>query len=261
MKRTKLDNLLRKWAADNSVTDKSLAVVTDRISSRIRAESVPAPPCPDKRFMYHKRYVFGGLAAAAMILLIGLIPGLILFFNSDARGIDAMVTIQPADTYATSRVFAETQRVFDSGLQWLAESDGQVEIGLSDDSHHKSAYRQPLLLKVLLLQRRGVRGHGRILWKGKIVTGSEQLITVTPDTENPGNTLKLWMYSLNGAGIMVDFSLDFDTPAGIHASSANHVISRKPVRVLSTRRGDATYEMYIAATKLPRNQMGTDNSL
>lgn len=252
MKKHNIDKLLKDWAARREERRKDTSELAKRITSRIRNEPSPVPSRELSGGEPRPNPYAVGLATAAVTAIA--VAGFFFAWPFAENGLRAdparTITISPAETHEKQKLMAEMGNVFQSGLLWVSESNDHMQINVADSWSKHAGNGVPVLLKVLLLRQTDNAEEPLVIWKGNVIARSEQIITVNPTSDKPENRMTFWLYPLNSNGVLVDFDLRFKTPFHLRSSSANHVVTNRPSRVLSAGGGNGQYKMFLAAAQL-----------
>lgn len=261
-----IDKLLKDWAAGRSDhSDNDVTRLYEQIAAQVRTEKRPVGRNATQRRGWQRipRTIAYSTAAAMALVIVAVYlarprkPSV-----AGKRPVTEQIVIRDRDRSEKRELFAEMNRLFETGLEWIVETEQKVQIRVADGSSTPAAPSQALLLNVLLLWQPQGQDRRETLWKGSIVARSEQVVTVTPDPDVPENTLKLWLYPLNQDGIVVDFDLDYRHPLNVRMSSASHMVTARPIPVFRTGGSSGgKYELYMSAVKLTDTADGPEVEL
>ncbi|MFW5996435.1 MAG: hypothetical protein ACOCZS_02870 [Verrucomicrobiota bacterium] len=253
MKKHDIDKILKDWADRQTVCRDDMSDLAQHIMERVRNKPTPAQSRElSGRNRRPNPYAIGLATAAATAIAVA---GIFLAWPSAKNGLrpnPSAINIREKETHEKQKLLAEMRNVFQSDLQWVSDSNSNVQINVVD-SHSKHTHTEdeaPVLLKIMLLRQTDKRENPQVIWEGDLMARSQQVITVNPDPDIPKNKMTFWLYPLNDNGVLVDFDLRFEEPEHLHSSSANHVVTKHPSRVLSTGNGSGEYKMYLSAAQL-----------
>ncbi len=262
MKKHNIDKILKDWAARREERRKDTSELVQRITSRVRKEPSPVPSRELSGGEPRPNPYAVGLATAAVTAIA--VAGFFLAWPFAENGLRAdpagTITIHQKERHEKQKLLTEMDNVFQSRLQWVSESNDRMQINVADSRSKQAGNGVPVLLKVLLLRQTDNGEDPQVTWKGNVIARSEQVITVNPTSDKPENRMTFWLYPLNSSGVLVDFDLRFKTPFHLRSSSTNHVVTKRPSRVLSAGGGNGQYKMFLAAAQLRETDRCSQNS-
>jgi hypothetical protein len=248
-----IDKLLRDWsrrqqpdaAAERRLTSRILQAAAD--DTRRTTSPHRESPQGHHRALWFAAGVAATLIAAAVwhALVPAADPLSALLRQEHARFTDRRRTV--------SRVFRETERLFGSNLQWIAESGDQTELGVADET----AVGEPLIVRVVLVSRPVGTDTWQPLWTADVVARANGLLQLAPDGA-PGNRLALWLHRLDGCAALVESRLDLRTPVPL-ATEASEVLRFGATRTV-TRLCQNGVEYLLLQTVAPLTERPPCNS-
>ena len=245
MKQDKLDKLLRKWAAGHAADEEHVRRLADRIVDQLgRLDRCAADEYPDRRPLSRPRgkpaCVALGVAAA---LLIAAVASLVSRPPSASKGEPAssLASIHHSDVEAGARLFAEVKRIFGDELRWIADG-GEVRLGLRPVSGGAAA-ATPLLIRVVVLQRKSGETAWHELLKTDVLTHNQELVEVLPN-HGSDDRLVLWPYVLPDGNVAVDSSIRLTAPIRTSIEVTNVYAPGKPTGIFSLQTDDAEYRVF-----------------
>lgn len=243
------DAILARWAAARSATPEHLDTLTRRITNearRRRLESVVGAYERQPVSLWGK-LAYSGLGAAvtaAVFLLVLGWPNLSPKAVRDPdHGVD-LAGISIMQLAANRQLFGEMQRLFSDGLRWVAQSDGDVGIGVEDaPRQNSSAKAVPMLVKVTVLSRKSGEQGWHQAWSADMLVHGQDLVEVVLDRRSD-NKLTLWVYPLDDGKLAVDTSVSLQLPVPL-VSRINAVVARgQPAEIATLHSGDTEYRVF-----------------
>ena len=281
-----LDNMLQQWADERAASSEYLDNLQDRIVSAIHANSsavertVAEPTAfaksPTKQLAYQRRPV--SLRRASLVgRLIGATLLALIAFLWSAQLIDIGVgRLQIADAmqpefpdYAQLDdgqlddrmiVLSEMRDVFGNQLNWLAETDSRIEVGLSGD--HRLTTEAMLsrndiveiAVRVVVEERTSSESEWRRTWSADVISQNEEVVELEAKHDDRA-AMTMWAYVLPDGMVAIDSELSFSSDhAGgettlpgkgetFHAAFSNVQKDRQPSEELLTGEGGVEYRV------------------
>jgi hypothetical protein len=240
--KNQLDTMLKNWAAGKTKSDAELQSLARRIITE--AAGVKHAECQTaiSSAPFLGKFGYAGLGAVAGFLL--------CFFCLHA---------QPASTCGTERLvarsglsdreiakrthlFGEVQRLFPDNLRWIAESGGEVGVGVESEKEIGDTKTTPVLVKLTAVSRVIGEKTWRPIWDASVVVRGQELVEIQPNKAG-NNKLTLWVYPLADGKVAVDSNLALNTPASLNSSSTTVVGQNAPSEILYERKGDTEYKV------------------
>ena len=237
MKDTELDQRLKAWAVRQDAT-----ADTPTLEARIVAALAKKTPVVQRRRWTHVASFLAGAAAAVVIALLTLLATRAPRAEREFAGLlEEEGRLSEQRRASMAKIFNETERLFGSNLQWVAEGGTTVEMGLSETP----ADGEPMALRVTVV-RRDAGGEWRRVWGMEVVARHDG----TLEMEEPRMSLSL--RRLDGQLAFVEsslvvrngFSLDAQSRETLHfgeAKSVRHII-------------DDNYEYHVLYTVIPTGE-------
>ena len=232
-----LDNLLRDWAACHEPDEAGRRQLEARVLLAARQavhDGRPAPaPAPTAHRStpgqaHHLLWFAAGMAAT--LLVAGIWHFLASAHDpltsplSEERGLFA------GRRRSMARIFRETEQLFGSNLQWVAQSGSEAELGVSETPSGGA----PLVVRLVIVARPLDDGAWRRLWEAEVVARANATLELTP-AGRPDNRLTLWLHCLEGGVALVESRLRLHAPVAIEAETSEVLkfgATRKVTRVL-----------------------------
>jgi hypothetical protein len=252
-----LDELLRRWAERRAPTEGQITALRDRVRSAL-AEAPPAD-VPSRRplgdFSVAKRtgWFFLGAAAAGVVAVL-LWPEPIPGPRPDSSGtvrvprerqdsIPALATLSKDQLAAKAAVWKEMERMFSGQLQWAAESDDKVTMGLLPLARPVSRGGAPVAIRLVVVSRKRDSPAWTPLWTVDVVTRGEEVVTLTREFCGVGRLL-LWTYPMPDGMVAVDgrIALADRTPVDLSFSGIQRGGTTKAVS--SADSGEVEYRVF-----------------
>jgi hypothetical protein len=236
----RLDNLIQQWAKRSEPSDEHLAMLKRRIAGKLPfvqvGEGTAQSSTPSNHVLSRLAYVTLGAAAAAVVLL-SMPRG--KDGNEDrsaASAASAMAGISERRIEMGERLFEEMNRLFNGNLRWVAESNG--DIGMGVETVESPCDAVPALVRVTVLARRGNSAVWSTAWQSDVVLRGQDLVEVAPNADT-ANKLALWVFPLEDGNIAVDTSLSLNLSARL-ATQVSTVIAPGETTELATVHGGGT---------------------
>jgi hypothetical protein len=242
-----LDRLLNRWASKNEPSAERI----DRLKARIAEASKSSN---EVNLTASGRWNNSATLAMAISLLALLLLVAFWPFGTDSPAPVATLSNPETDVPQEhlQTLFAEMERLFDSRLAWVAETENEVSLGIDPSPQHASS-GQRVGVRVVVLKRDLATAPWKAVWTGDVAARSEEFVSLA--SESGGARLNLWTFVLPDGAVTVDMEL-----AGLGAESAtwrsNSVQQPQvPIAVLSARQGNAEIQIWQTAIVLQENTL------
>ncbi len=256
----KLDGLLRNWAKQNSATDADIQALCDRISRAVdQAPFLDAGPATVRtdRFSVLGRAVWFSLGCSVALLFAFLLFPAARVPQEQQAGISethqevnkrdpevpSLALLNESQLAGKGLLLAEMERMFADRLTWVAESDGQVCVGLLPQAGSAPSEATPMAVRVVVVSRKGDQEAWTPVWQIDVVTRGEELVDLTQDCIRSG-TLSLWTYPLPDGKIAVDANFALPGPVSLESSFSGVQSPGVPKEILSIGTDRAEYRVF-----------------
>ena len=255
----KVNDLLTSWAAKKAPAQEHL----DRLASRIHVEAVSTrATARDAEYAVAMPVAFWaklGYAATGAVVVLAVLAGW-LHFQIPAAQQQALASapgqLAAIDQHrlgVETKLFSEVQRMFNDQLRWIAQSEGDMGIGVESELVPARENPAPFLVHLVAVSRTEGKGAWRQVWSADVILRGEDMVEVVPNGKKD-NSLALWVYPLQDGKIAVDTSLALTSPFHL-ASRAGTVVQRgRPSEIAALRTGDTEYRVFQTVEKLPARE-------
>jgi hypothetical protein len=241
----KLDDRLKEWAARHEASPSTL----EKLASRVNVEAVRRRYANDTMPASALRLFWGKLGYALTGAIVAGVVFVVLHHSQPQVGQGEVVMAErlvapTADQVSSIRhLFAETARLFPQRLRWIAQSNGDMGLGVEEGEQDWTSDTPPMLVRLVVVSRTGTESAWRPVWSSDVVLRGEDLAEITPN-RNAANKLTLWVYPLQNGRVAVDTGVVLDKPMKF-ASRLNSVVKvGEPAEVGMVRRGDTEYRLF-----------------
>lgn len=282
-----LDDLLRRWAADRAPSEERLAqlheaTIAELASARFvdLADIAPRRPTPWR--------LYGAVATLAAAVLFALMlprarrAGLDNHAPLHARQADRLLKAPPDKTPVhakfddvpaaarldekqlarKAKLLKVLQETFPNDLLWVAETEGEIQIGLRSDATPPADEDNPsgdLAVRIVVAARRIDQPAWTTLCQADVLTEPEELVEVPLDAKG-GGRLAVWVCLLPDGLMAVDTDLSLPGVRGLHASASTVQREGVPCRADSGAAGGWEYRVFQTVGRLPEKGAATSPS-
>lgn len=214
-----LDRLLTTWATKTASSEEDLEALRKAI--RRGSDDVETPPGVELARLLQKSHnrwrIVAGLTTAAAAAAAVLLITIGTWYRTEPNGTEgsglkplshALAQYPhplPKNTLSTDtqlRIWQEHRRVFGSELAWIADRDGQTEIGLTDPSV-RSNFKELIAVRLVLWSRPTNNGQWQEVESFHVMSGREELVQVASSGED-STPLEIWVYPLDQELVSID---------------------------------------------------------
>jgi hypothetical protein len=254
----RLDELLQQWAENRAATDEQVTTLRDRVSSALDQAmlvDVPVTPRPSRDLTVTKRLAWFCLgAAAAVVVALLLWPDRVPApqpVSSDTSpgpperedGIPAFAALTEEQLNAKAVLWKEMENIFPDQLQWAAESDEKVAMGLLREAKPASGKGTPIAIRVVVVSRTDDDRAWTPVWTVDVVTRQEEVVALTPECFGVGKLL-LWTYPMPDGMVAVDGRIALPDPTPVDSSFSGIQARGTTKAIMSVNSGDVQYRVY-----------------
>jgi hypothetical protein len=252
-KRDKLSQVLQQWASQRALQVTALEQLRRRISETLdttQPDEELKGNAPISRDLSWRGTAWFALGAAASLLTMA---GYFWLSHSTQPQIarpagnpdplpPSFAWLQKAQIDGKATLLFEMERVFAERIVWVAETDGQVKLGLTE-AKQTSQPAQPLAVRIVVVRRQTGLANDSPVWAVDLVSRGEQVVRVAPDNADDARLL-VWAYPLPDGLIAVDTTLELRDPVTMKASASRLHENAIPSRIHSVHVDDVEYDVY-----------------
>lgn len=202
-----LDDLLKRWASAKTPSPAKLSRLKEQILADVSAEPPAGLARPIERSSQDSR--------RWPVILIAMLSVGICFFAFLKPPADVDPSDNAVPSYAgldekeladKATLLRETSALFERQLGWLAETGGQMEMGVLDRALWEES--QPIAVR-LVIERRGPGDpEWSLFCQVDVLAFSEEVVRVSPQCQNAAE-LTIWSYVLPDGLVAIDTNLSF----------------------------------------------------
>lgn len=221
---SRLDDLLRAWSSRNLATRTDL----DHLRSMLvrNREQVEISEAVG-RSRFRSRWIV--LMAVAAVLFMATTLSLLQFAthsDEDPAGkvepsLMASLQLAPREIAARSELYGELNRLFGSQLNWMAEAENSVELGLQPSAATTSSADPTSKLMLVRMSVVRLNPSDKVwysVWSVDFVARCEQVVRCQPTTDGP--ILNAWLFVLPDAKVACDAELQMNDDGGWQISTS-----------------------------------------
>lgn len=250
-----LQDRLRAWAALHEAKPEQLDALSQRVMSGLARAPQLTTEMPSFRLQFYQKLGYacaGALVAVTALALVALLrPGtgeedrLSSVCMSSSGQLDRDVTAQ--------KLFKEVSRLFPHQLRWIAQSNGDVGLGLESDATGSIPDTPAMSIRLVVLSRKTSETKWREAWATDIIVHAEDMVDITP-SRHSNNRMHFWVFPLENGKVAVETDLALEQPLTLSSRLNTVVEIGKPTEVATVRMGDAEYKIF--QTVKPLNNAG-----
>lgn len=156
-----------------------------------------------------------------------------------------LAEITPEQIAHEKKLFAELERMFGERLQWVAESNGSIELGIDPDAGAAEPARtaEPLTVRFTVVRRQPGEQRWQVVWTVNLVTRNEQVVRYRPENgDSP--SLSVWTFALPDGKIACDAELSFNGDTGLRLNTSDLQSPGEVAEVASAADDGAEYRVF-----------------
>ena len=247
-----IDEQLQRWNAEQVEDESRLAEIKGRIMEAL--PSVMAEPTvlgteSVRRTGGHPmlvvRFGYAALGAAACLIIMLAVSRFavpdVLNGTGAMASVRDMVALPEARVAAGCRLFKELETLFNGDLQWVAESNGEIAMGVGESPEASDG--DPVLVRLTVMQRVSESADWTSAWQSDVVVRAQEAVDIVPRGEG-ASRLTLWVYPMNDGKIAVDTALALTAPATFRVNETIVAKPMVPVQVGEGTENGIEYRLY-----------------
>lgn len=248
---TNMDRILKEWAEARRPADDRLG----RLANRIRGEIVACRYAQDAGTVPARLGLLLSRAAyVAMGFILALTLAMVWVRHMPGAGEVASLAAISAQRAATGgELFAEMERLFAQDFRWMAESGGDLGIGVEALPGGAGRQTVPALVRLTLVTRAEGQKTWRLVWKTDVIVQGEDRVEISPNHATD-NRVALWVCPLDDGKVAVDSVVCLKAPIQIGGRLGTVVSQGVPVEVMTGRSAGTEYRVFQTTTMLKRGQ-------
>ncbi len=248
MKKRSIDALLRQWADEQEPHKEQMDALCSRIAGKATmitpaseaASQASAPPSASGRHIWRslRSAVVGAVACLLVIVAIDRIGGSGGASSSSEHSDPSVISHCRIATGV--KLFEEMNRLFNGNLRWVAESNGDMGIGMGEDREHLDS--PPALVRLTMLARQAGTAEWSKVWQSDVMVREQDLVEVSPG--HSSDTISLWVFPLEDGQISIDTTVALNTPIRIRDQQSTVSTPGMPIQVASLTENGKEYRVY-----------------
>lgn len=245
---TNLDRMLKDWAEARAPAGDRM----DRLYCRIRhgiiarryeqeLEKAPA------RIGLLPRLAYVALGSAVTLVL----AALWVFHAHPANNGEAsrLAAISAQRAAVGGKLFAEMERLFSQDFRWVAESNGDVDVGVGVLVGGAGRQNVPALVRVTIVERDEGQKTWRQIWNMDVIVRGEDRVEISPNRK-ADNRLALWVCPLDDGKVAVESVISLNAPVKAGGRLGTVVSQGVPAEIMTVRSGGTEYRVFQTTTVL-----------
>lgn len=257
-----LDQALRDWADRRASSEHSLTELRGSILSALDDDAETAVverATVVGKSGWQTRVTWFSLGVAAALLLA--FSSFWIFSNNDQQivkpdppdQIDSklLAGITPEQLAQKTQLFTKLEGMFGSQLDWVAESNGTIEIGVEPDASAAHADNSvPVAIRITVVRKQPNEKTWNPVWTVDVVSRSERLVQFKSKNAN-APSLVVWTYTLPDGMIACDTELiSVDGIEGLHATVSELQAAGATKQVAAPTSGGTEYQVFQSVVPL-----------
>ena len=151
----------------------------------------------------------------------------------------ATARFQQGQLAGKATLLAEAQRLFGSQLAWLAETDSQVQMGLTEDG---PASGPAVAVRLVLLRRGHPAQPWTCAWSADVIARAQEVVQWANPPGGPSR-LSLWAYVLPDGLIAIDTAFELPGQAAAWSAASGLQAEGVPTLVHAVHDQGIEYQM------------------
>jgi hypothetical protein len=245
---TDFDGILKDWAKANEPSDDRL----DKLAAGIRNEIVAHRHEQESNTVPARFGLLPRLAYAALGSAVTLVLAVFWVLHTspvrDQEGLE-LAAISARRAAVGGKLFAEMDRLFSHDFRWVAESDGDIDVGVGVLVGGAGRKDAPVLVLLTVVEREEGRETWRPVWNADIIVRGEDRVEITPNRK-ADNRVALWVCPLEDGKVAVDSVISLEAPVRVGGSLGAVVAQGVPTEIMAVRSGGKEYRVFQTTTLL-----------
>jgi len=251
-KTDQLDDLLAGWQQRHQPGAERLAEMTAGIRARLGVEpmaidgAISVDASTSERRIWWRGFATGLTAAAAVMVAV-------LSWqlrSGDKPPVAAAPSLDPAPSIAATaagklELFQAVQEMFPNHVRWVAESNGEVRLGL-DENELAPATGRPVALRLTVETRDSASQSWRQVSGVDVITHEQESVQLALDDV----VLEFWIYELPDGKLAIEQRFDVGQPVQLSDFSVTAQDPRVAKELYWSRRGETEYRVLQTLTPL-----------
>jgi hypothetical protein len=245
---TNLDRMLKDWTEARTPAGAHL----DKLATSIRNEIVArryeqGPESTPARIGLLPRLAYATLGSAVTLVLAAFwVLRIPTADNGDAAYLAAISAQRAA---VGGKLFAEMERLFAQDFRWVAESNGDVDLGVGVLPGGAGRQSVPALVRLTVVARAEGQKTWRPIWNADVIVRGEDRVEISPNRK-ADNRLALWVCPLEDGKVAVDSVISLDAPVQVGGRLGAVVSQGVPTEIMTVRSGGTEYRVFQTTTML-----------
>lgn len=242
---TNLDHELKEWAKRRQPGQDLLDGLASRVvteAARHRYQGRESGHTVRGGVWFKLGYAMAGAAGA--VLVCALWFGLLKTSVPAGNGGDLARLTSPTEAQmdAARKLFAETTRLFPQQLRWIAQSNGEIGLGVESDPNRKGSTEPALFVRLVMVKRSVGETRWTQAWTTDVVLRGEELVEVEP-RRKMNDKLALWVYPLDNGKVAVNTAVVMVHPLPMNKRTDVVVGMGEPSEIASSRQGNEEFKL------------------
>jgi len=238
-----IDKLLKKWGRQNRASPEHLDQLVADISAA--ASGSTSLDFSQSSTPLLRKLAYFAAGAAAMLLLIASYDA---FTSLGNIGANSYASIKPKDLEKSRSLLHEVERIFPEQLRWIAESNGDISLGV-ESGFEAGGDSAEMLVRLAVVYRDIGCENWTPAWRADVVMRGEEMVEIHP-AKKFDNNLALWVYPLVDGKLAVDGEFSLKAPARIVARINRVVKPGETVEIASHKQDGREYRIYQTVSTL-----------
>jgi hypothetical protein len=141
------------------------------------------------------------------------------------------------------------ERLFAQDFRWVAESNGDVDLGVGVLPGGAGRQNAPTLVRLTVVARAEGQKAWRPIWNADVIVRGEDRVEISPNRK-ADNRLALWVCPLDDGKVAVDSVISLDAPVKVGGRLGTVVAQGVPTEVMAVRSGGTEYRVFQTTTVL-----------
>lgn len=241
-----LDDILHGWASRHTSGESQMKDLARSIKAEIAHRNVSGMEIEMPVLIpFSIKLCYAAVGAAAALLVCAFCYHALVSARPSVFQDNAMsFAVIPDSKISTDKaLFREMERLFTDNLRWIAQSNGDVGLGVETIQGGLGRDSEPVVVRLTVVSRGAGETAWRPAWSTDVILRGEERVEIMSNRK-AGDKLALWVYPLTDGKMAVDTTFSLEVPVQISSRISTVVRRGEPSEMMTMREGGVEYKVF-----------------